>query len=257
MCKAFVPFSSLMLVLASVGLSSDSDLSSSLKSHWRALGWKKVAVVYRRENDNFHQRNMPGLVKLCSKNNVSLSFFEEERIRAGTEVIGKEHPVTFLGGDLALDLLRQRLDRKYPPYTTMIFGGSWRGYESALKSLNKSAGFFRLVNSGGNFTLFRVQTFKGQEVIIENEWKLSKDEEDKFVEEVYDLMGAEVASVSDTWEPWEVLHDCDGHGRRCETRGILPQIMNGVARMYNFTWYTDRRVGWGGLPTSGNTSDPE
>lgn len=65
--------------------------------------------------------------------------------------------------------------------------------------------------------------------MVQNEWKLNP-ESGGFEEEVFDLQGAFLTSITKTWQPWLTVHDCEIDNRNCETSGILHEIMELLAQ---------------------------
>ena len=69
----------------------------------------------------------------------------------------------------------------------------------------------------------------------------------------YNLQGAQITSVTLPWMPILDIEECSPGGINCKTHGILPDLMNELGSLYNFTWSTDKEPNgkWGGSPLNG------
>ena len=68
----------------------------------------------------------------------------------------------------------------------------------------------------------------------------------------FNLAGAKVKSSALSWQPWYALTQGEDCQTDCPAEGIVFDIVERLAVMYNFTWSHDRTVGgWGLQPDTG------
>ena len=70
---------------------------------------------------------------------------------------------------------------------------------------------------------------------------------------IFDLKGVTLTSATLNWKPWLEIDSCIDTLKYCETSGILPDILNLLGSIYNFTWTVDREPSgnWGTMPKEG------
>lgn len=71
--------------------------------------------------------------------------------------------------------------------------------------------------------------FQKKDLIIQNEWTLRAGN-DGFIEEVFDLQGAPLTSITKSWQPWLRVYDCQPGNRNCKTSGLLHEMMDLLAK---------------------------
>ena len=93
-------------------------------------------------------------------------------------------------------------------------------------------------------------TFNDDKHIIMNE--ISFDHLGKAIEN-YDMHGFEIVATGMPWKPSLAIENCDNTGSNCDFYGSTVDLMNVVARQYNFTWniYKDIDNDWGMHPVEG------
>ena len=70
----------------------------------------------------------------------------------------------------------------------------------------------------------------------------------------YDMQGMHIDCLTLSWSPYITLSDCNQeNGKNCRSEGYLPDLMNIVGKMLNFTWHCDKEPNnnWGLVPISG------
>ena len=124
--------------------------------------------------------------------------------------------------------------------------------ESCYANLTHSRSFI-LFEADGN-TLFNVRTFKHEEVVVQNVWRIEKGGD--VVDKVVDLKGAQVRMITLSWPPWLSVYDCN-ENKGCKTRGLLAELNDIVKEMFNFTYVVDKEPGdfWGSTPITGTYYD--
>ena len=90
-------------------------------------------------------------------------------------------------------------------------------------------------------------TFNDNADFIMNE--MSFDHSGKAIEN-YDMHKFEVVATGLSWKPSIAVENCDKTGRNCDIYGSIVDLMNAIARHYNFTWdiYKDLDNDWGMFP---------
>ncbi len=106
--------------------------------------------------------------------------------------------------------------------------------------------------------MHRIQTFSHEKGLAEVAWHLSQKEEEEEEEDLhphyaenYDLQGHTVTNVALAWKPWLGIGECRLPPRGdCVVEGILVEVMDALAAMYNFTWRLDLPEDnkWGSAP---------
>ena len=71
----------------------------------------------------------------------------------------------------------------------------------------------------------------------------------------YDMNGYMIVAAALPWKPSLAIEDCDKNGRNCKSYGTVVDLMNTMARKYNFTWdiYQDIDKDWGLFPVEGKS----
>lgn len=252
----------LWLHLLGTSWSQTSSVHQALRDHCLALGWNNITIITDTNSKGGGINRHDFMKRFASPSLIQVSFAD---VRSAADNVYRDRAgkIAIVGESLEnQDFLKDVLTRRRLPYATMILGTSVPGssFEDNFRRFNLSSGFFRLAKNGGNFTFYRVQTFRDQDVLVQNEWKLlDTDRAAGFQSEIFDLEGAEVSSLTLSWDPWLTLTDCqEGGRRRCKTGGILHNLMDLLARDSNFTWFSDESDSWGNVPMDGkNMTDPE
>ena len=126
-------------------------------------------------------------------------------------------------------------------YSTLILSNSsWDSPTDFVSS------YFRL--NGVECRLFNVQSYRTGEPETMTRWRRSPVFPHRFHEE-FNLQGNELTFYTLDWSPWLTLQNCNDNGTRgCKPRGIVADLMENLAKMYNFTpvYYTEPSNEWGG-----------
>ena len=144
------------------------------------------------------------------------------------------------------------------------------GFENYFRTSIKSEGFLRLdCRIGSTCQLFRVQTFRDQDKLVQNEWPY--DVSFGTYTRLFDLQGATLTFRTLSWAPWLTTIDCECDDSVvswdddydctmvCQVEGILPNVVASLSRSYNFTPRYELQLDgvWGQLPLDGaNWTDP-
>ena len=110
----------------------------------------------------------------------------------------------------------------------------------------KSMAFFYILQheENGDQVLKMVIKLRGQTVVID---KASLLENGIIADSMIDLRGINLNSISISWTPYLIIQDCDEYDRNCQCDGILPELMNVLSRILNFTWSCEKEPdgNWG------------
>ena len=192
----------------------------------KCLNWKSV---------NVHGQEERSLIfKLFSKSSIQMSFSHDYVDNT------KENTLIFIE-----NLFEPSFDttEKY----LLVSDKTQEELASSYKSFNRSISFF--VFQQRTSSLFRIQTFKNQELAIANKWHWTFKDNVCTLQRNYNMQGAVLKAFSLKWRPNLIFDD------NCNTSGILVDVHNQLANMYNYTYVVQERVPgvWGSVVTS-NTS---
>ncbi len=150
-----------------------------------------------------------------------------------------------------------------------------------LRKFDKSRAFYYLRVEGSSVAAFRAQTFRDQDRLVLNPVTLSEEPNQRYmikkklclnvstfsncfrrISYDLDLQGATMTSMALSWPPFNTFSDCDSLRRNCSQDGILSDVGNLVANMFNFTLRLDTQPEgfWGrdgdlGLPSNWSFSE--
>ena len=101
------------------------------------------------------------------------------------------------------------------------------------------------------FQWYTIMTFNHDSQFIMN--KITFNEMGNVIAN-YDMNGYRIVAAALTWKPALAVEDCDQNGRNCKSYGIIADLLNSMAREYNFTWdiYKDLDNDWGLFPVEGS-----
>ncbi len=128
----------------------------------------------------------------------------------------------------------------------------WDTLEEELSKLKKNTHFFIASGSSSQTPFFRVICLNDQSDCAINRVRFYH--QDSFVvKESYDLQGMKIASITETWPPYLMFDDCDELGSCLTSYGLLWDLGQVLAWMFNFTLISDRQQdgNWGTLPDVG------
>ena len=127
-------------------------------------------------------------------------------------------------------------------------------FQKSIKGFGKNSYFYLLEISlqptSLAFEWFTIMTFNHDSQFIMN--KIQFDHLGNAIEN-YDLHGYNIVGTGLTWKPSIAAENCDKFGRNCEIYGMIADLMNNMAKNYNFTWdiYADIDNDWGMFPIEG------
>ena len=117
---------------------------------------------------------------------------------------------------------------------------------SLISLKNLSLNFYCLVHEENSFVFKEVLKLKTlKKVIVKNADKTE-----------IDLQGIHITTITGEWRPYVNIVNCDQTGKTCAIEGFAVDIMDGAAKLMNFTWNAEISNDWGLTPKSGpyNTS---
>ena len=99
-----------------------------------------------------------------------------------------------------------------------------------------------------------VITLPDLEKAIINEINLDSNQ---LIKEEFNLQGAHLVSISLSWNPYFMLHECNANGTSCKSIGYLRNLMDGLGELLNFTWESHQEVhdNWGLVQNDWGTWD--
>lgn len=201
---------------------------------WRSLGWKSVTILGSVSGDNslkWYRRS--------SKQSLSLSVVIRKRFHHITQDICSFEGYVVILRDLeTLDnILRCR--RRADQAMVILEGCDLQGFKTKFQNFNKTRSFYRVTNG----SLYHEMTFREHNVVLENKFycDINKCTPDR---EKYDFQGLSISGETLNWKPWLSLYDCSAH-EKCNTRGILSDVMDILASQNNFTWFVTKADSWG------------
>ena len=84
-----------------------------------------------------------------------------------------------------------------------------------------------------------------------------KFDSNQLFKEEFNLQGAHLVSISLSWNPYFMLHECNAKGTSCKSIGYLKNLMDGLGELLNFTWESHQEVhnNWGLVQNDWGTWD--
>ena len=216
----------------------------SLVRIWQRLHWKNVAMITTESCLRRHKREYSELIKESARQSIALSV--------GLELgIGNEDSMfTFVCQDV--EALTGLLSlRSLQPLTVLYHAEmSVSELQNELSAYNRTRSFYAANHQG---LLYQVWTSRSslQAPVME----ISVEEHS---ETVVDLLGMPFQSIVLDWAPWAVILECGLNGKSCQVWGFLPDLIQSIGNMYNFTHAMDKQMDdyWGIIPSNGDWFDP-
>ena len=115
----------------------------------------------------------------------------------------------------------------------------------AAKAFAKNSYFYLFTTSfTSNFKWYTIMTLNNSSQLIMNQ--IQFNDLGQAVED-FNMNGYNIVGTALPWKPFIDIQNCDITGRNCQVFGIIPDMMDIWAKVYNFTWDTYRDVNndWG------------
>ena len=130
-------------------------------------------------------------------------------------------------------------------------------FDEKIDSLRQNSMFYLIYTSTKNQSEFgwnHIITLPDLEKAIINEIKFDSNQ---LFKEEFNLQGAHLISISLSWNPYFMLHECNANGTSCKSIGYLRNLMDGLGDLLNFTWESHQEVhnDWGLVQNDWGTWD--
>ena len=235
---------------------TDEDLAIVLQR----LGWtSSVAIVCAKED----AKNMHETAKKLSARGIGLAVTDMAKIDSQPRGLLHQFPILIFchHEDIFGTFEDIITTHKLPSYNYMVITAAADEdslFEDHFKAANNSLGFLKLdCHTGSACILFRVQTFRQQNILVQNEWKYS---ELGTYMKVFDLKGALLTFRTLSWAPWLTLYNCTSDdtvpecsnndcssSSICQAKGLLANLVSTLSRSNNFSVKYERQADgqWG------------
>ncbi len=253
--KMMLPLTFLLLnLLACVSPQSTTscqgsgDVAGGLLRLLSGLDWRDAALVSDRPAK--HAR----LVwRATSHHHIGITWLKPSSVFNSATFVPGVRLVYLTDKPFCREETLQLISLNMPQHRLIVVTGEMeKDINTCLSTVNKSRAFF--ISDIQTWSLSRIQIFSSHQ-IVRNAWPY--DVKSCKFNKAYNLQKASVSMLTLSWMPWLSIYDCDPKGKNCNSFGILREVFDILAHLYNFTYSIDREDhnDWGVVPKNGSYFD--
>ena len=210
------------IVTSTTGISTEE--LSQIVGIWNQLGWKHVSISGVNKYCHFQ------LLKLSQDLQIGL-------VQNGT-----------IGNTPATLFCVKSIEVTYEPkhaFTTMLINP--RNCPHIFNATRKRIGYYTYDSHSDKLTKVISNPVGHPVTLIVERTQVNSDSVD------FDFQGSDVKTISLTYEPFLKMTGCKSQFRECHGFGFTFDLMEILAKRFNFTWSLDKQAdgNWGSIPDNG------
>ena len=213
--------------VACIAASNESNILTSI---FESMGWREMVLICQDPTSS----DCMSLIKTSMGSGSRVSLTEDSYATRFSHKVLLSPPV---------ESAILHINKADVPYSVMIIESEkiadqeehvTRIVQQIKPRVKGSRAFF--IACAKLICIYVIHCFKNSQCII-NKWKFQPN---GALEEEYDMMGAELKTIGLPYPPYLGVGDCKNGNMNCKTYGSVPDILDEISSMFNFTWTCDR-----------------